>query len=157
MKHAKAASQERDTRESRRLTYFIKAAETVQRALTEPDLKAIGITYVQFALLRSIESDPKASAAELARRIGITPQSVGEVIAALLRKGYIERYEDDVTRRIWRLSVLPAGKTILERAEGLLDVIEAEWTRGIDPAALHQVKLVLGQLIRHPQRSDRRD
>lgn len=137
-------------REGRRFTYYIKAAETVQRALTEPHLKAIGVTYVQLALLLSISKSSNMSAADLARRIGITPQSVGEVIAALLRKNYISRTEDDATRRVLRLSLLPAGEEVLAKADVMLNAIEAEWTRGIDPEALRQAKVVLGQLIDRP-------
>ncbi len=147
MSRGKARTEDGSARERPRLTYYIKAAETVQRARTEPHLKAIGVTYVQFALMRSISRASKMSAAELARRIGITPQSVGEVIAALLRKNYISRTEDDATRRILRLSLLPAGEAVLAKAEVMLDAIEAEWTKDIDPAALREAKAVLGHLI----------
>lgn len=145
------AAAPRHRREGRRITFYIKAAETVQRALTEPHLKRIGVTYVQLALLLSISQAPNASAAELARRIGITPQSIGEVISALLRKNLIARTEDEATRRVLRLSLLPAGEAVLDKAETLLDAIEAEWAAGIDPADLRIVKEILGKLIDRQQ------
>ena len=131
-----------------RITFFIKAAEAAQRTLTEPHLKKVGLTYVQFAMLMSIDRLPRASAAELARRIGITPQSVGEIIAALLRKGLVSRSEDESSRRILRLGLRPAGKKLLAEAEAMLDRIEREWTGGIDPADLATTKAVLAALVR---------
>lgn len=131
----------------RRLTYYIKAAEAVQRRRTEPHLKALGISYAQLALLIAIGKQRNPSAAELSRRLGTTPQSTGEVIAALLRKGLIQRTEDEATRRVLRLSVTPAGSELLDSIDGILTRLEADWIDGIDPAIIAQVKAVLASLI----------
>ena len=130
-----------------RLTFYIKAAEAVQHRRTEPHLKALGISYVQLALLMAIGRLHSPSAAELSRRLGSTPQSTGEVIAALLRKKLIYRTEDETTRRVLRLNLMPAGAELLDRVDSILTQLEKEWIDGMDPAAISQVKAVLAKLI----------
>ncbi len=131
----------------RRLTYFIKLAETVQRSITEPRLRTIGISYTQLVILTIIAAEPRISSAELARRNGTTPQATGEIVAALVRKGWIRRIEGEVSRKVLHLELLPPGEGILKRADKVLDVIERELTVDLDPTQIEITKRLLDELI----------
>lgn len=64
----------------------------------------------------------------LAVRTGLTHQSVGEVVAVLEQRGYVERVPDPADGRA-RLVVLTAsGKRLVRVAVALIDDIEREWT-----------------------------
>ena len=136
----------------RRLTYFIKGAEWMQHAATEPRLQRLGISYGQLAVLMSIAAAPGTSASDLARQSGITAQSMGETVAALLRKSLIRREEGDDTRRRLRLTALPAGHQLLAEAEAILDEVEVELTADLVPEDVEAAKRLLGRLIANAQR-----
>ena len=131
----------------RRFTFFIKAAEAVQRAATEPRLKQAGITYAQLAMLRSIAANPNLCAADLARHTSVTPQSAGEIISTLLRKRLITRSEDEASRKTLRLAVLPAGRQLIARVESILDAVEAELVAHLDLREVEIARKVLGAII----------
>jgi DNA-binding MarR family transcriptional regulator len=131
----------------RRLTYFIKLAETVQRSITEPRLRTVGISYTQLVMLTTIAAEPNISSAELARRNGTTPQATGEIVGALLRNGWIRRIEGKVSRKVLHLELLAAGEAILKRADTVLDAIERELTAGLDQAQIETTKRLLDELI----------
>ncbi len=131
----------------RRFTFFIKAAEAVQRTLTEPRLRQAGITYAQLAMLRSIAANPNLCAADLARHTSVTPQSAGEIISTLLRKHLVTRSEDAESRKTLRLNILPAGTHLLAKVESILDSVEADLIATIDSKDLEIARAVLGGII----------
>jgi DNA-binding MarR family transcriptional regulator len=139
---------DREVRVRRRLTYFIKLAEMVQRSLTEPRLKSIGISYTQLVILIAIAGEPGVSSADLARRNGTTPQAAGEIVAALLRKGWIQRVDGESSKKILGLELLPAGHSMMQRADEVLDAIEREMVGEIDPLRIDATKQLLDEIIR---------
>jgi len=65
----------------------------------------------------------------LAHRAGLTHQSVGEVIAVLVERGYVERVPDPVDRRAKLVRLTESGREVVLAAIGVIDEIEREWTR----------------------------
>ncbi len=64
----------------------------------------------------------------LAGRAGITHQSVGEVVAELELRGYVERVPDPVDRRARLVRLTPAGRRLVRTAVSAIDRIERDWT-----------------------------
>ena len=65
----------------------------------------------------------------LAGRTGLTHQSVGEVVAELEQRGFIERAPDPADRRARLVRLTPAGRQLVRTAVTTIDSIEREWTR----------------------------
>jgi DNA-binding MarR family transcriptional regulator len=65
----------------------------------------------------------------LASRAGLTHQSVGEVVAELERRGFVERVLDPVDRRARLVRLTPEGRRLVRAAVTAIDSIERAWTR----------------------------
>lgn len=103
--------------------YLVKRLETLIRVPLEAALQHLALTPGQYTMLSVVAAGP-VSSADLARRVGITPQSMSEVIAALERKGLITRTARDDNRRIADTVLTTARETLLQRAEDCVDVVE---------------------------------
>lgn len=79
----------------------------------------------QLRQLAEVASTPGLSAAELARRVGLAPQSVGTSVLLLESRGLLRRVPHPVHRRLVELSVTAAGKRLLARAQRSLARVEA--------------------------------
>lgn len=65
----------------------------------------------------------------LAGRTGLTHQSIGEVVAELERRGYVERVRDPLDKRARLVRLTDAGRDLVRAAVVAIDAIEREWTR----------------------------
>jgi DNA-binding MarR family transcriptional regulator len=63
----------------------------------------------------------------LAARAGLTHQSVGEVVAELERRGYIERITDPTDKRARLVSLTDLGRELVRAAIRHIADIEREW------------------------------
>jgi DNA-binding MarR family transcriptional regulator len=63
----------------------------------------------------------------LAARAGLTHQSVGEVVAELERRGYVERIPDPTDRRARLVSLTERGRDLVRAAVQHIADIEREW------------------------------
>ncbi len=73
----------------------------------------------------------------LANRAGLTHQSVGEVVAELERRGYIERIPDPSDGRAKFVRLTDEGRALVRVAIQHIDAIEHEWTQRWRAAGLH--------------------
>ena len=64
----------------------------------------------------------------LAARAGLTHQSVGEVVAELERRGYVERIADPTDGRARLVRLTESGRTLVRAAIKHVYAIEFEWT-----------------------------
>lgn len=130
-----------------RLTFFIKAAELTQRAITTELLQDHGLTYAQLALLITILQAPGRSSAALARVQGMTAQSAGETIAALIGRGWVERVRDMRHAKAFRIYLTPSGTSVIEEVERVLQAIEDRLVAGIPASDLEATRRTLRQIV----------
>ncbi len=64
----------------------------------------------------------------LATRAGLTHQSVGEVVAELERRGYVERIPDPTDGRAKLVRLTEHGRALVRAAIQHIDAIEREWS-----------------------------
>jgi DNA-binding MarR family transcriptional regulator len=112
-------------RQPSRTLYLVKRAETVVRAGLEACLQSLGVTPRQYITLSLLCDERDQSSADLARKAGITPQSMSETIAALAGKGLIRRQENPDHRRILMTRLTAAGTALLTACEAEVDAMEA--------------------------------
>ena len=73
---------------------------------------------------------------ELAARADMTHQSMGELVAGLEQRGFLERRPDPRDRRARLVCLTEAGLQLLQAGNRELDAIDAKWTERFRSAGL---------------------
>jgi len=83
---------------------------------------------------------------ELARRAGMTKQSMGELVTDLEGKGYVERLEDPADRRARVVRLTERGRRHVRDAVEIIGQIEGEYARRFGAGRLRTLRAVLAEL-----------
>jgi DNA-binding MarR family transcriptional regulator len=110
----------------------------VERA-AEAWLAPLGLTAATVRIMRLLYHQPGQSAAGLARRLGLAPQSIGPVITAATERGLLERRPHSVHGRVLELFLTSAGHEAYRQAAAAIADLERALTAGTDPSALSAV------------------
>src|SRR5919206_2906064 len=81
------------------LLYAVKQVELVVRAHLDELLRPSAITALQYTALTVLDRRGGLTTAELARNSFVTPQTMGDLVTALERRGLVERRPDPANRR----------------------------------------------------------
>jgi DNA-binding MarR family transcriptional regulator len=65
----------------------------------------------------------------LASRAGLTHQSIGEVVAELEQRGYVERAPDPDDKRARLVRLTDAGREVVRAGLDAIEGIERDWTK----------------------------
>jgi DNA-binding MarR family transcriptional regulator len=106
----------------------VRLAHVLSRRF-EDQMRPFGLTPAQFGVLATVAAEPGIGSGQLARRVLVTPQSVGELVAALEAAGHVVRDRSGGRGRRAGIELTPDGRAVLadaSRAAATLD----------DPAAL---------------------
>lgn len=131
-----------------RTVYLVKRAQTVVRSGLESCLQSLGVTPRQYITLSLLREERDQSSADLARKAGITPQSMSETIATLLRKGLIERLENPKHRRILMARLSETGESLLADCDIAVDALELRLLAGIAAQDLETLRQALRAIVR---------
>ena len=126
--------------------YLLKRAELAVRGCVEVALGAVGLTPSQYFSLFLVKSGEATSSAELARSMGVLPQSMIELIAPLEKSGAIVRRPDPANNRILRIEVTAAGEKLFAKGTEAAIRIERELLLDFDTRELAAVNRFLGAL-----------
>lgn len=86
-------------------------------------LKEHGLPLPEHTALAMLRRYGPLSSAELARRVFVTPQAMGQIIASIERRGLIERRPDPHHGRRLLAELTPAGQSLInESLDALSDV-----------------------------------
>lgn len=107
------------------LTYLLRQANASVRLALDRALAKEGMTYPQQAALTMIRAYGAISAADLARLVLLTPQTVNGIVRALETRGAIRKAPDPVHGRILRLAITEEGRSLNKRCRTLTAPIEA--------------------------------
>ena len=126
--------------------YLLKRAELAVRSCIEVALSEFGLTPTQFLMLFRLYRRNRVSAAELAREIGVRPQSIIEVIRPLERRHLIKREPSPEHRRILHTRLTPAGEKLLLEGLEVAARIERELLAGLTSEELAGFSAALARL-----------
>ncbi len=121
----------RDVRESRLLSDRIAVGRALWRDLVIGFAAQLGrsdLGFTQLAALYAISDTGTLTVAELAERIGRSASAASRVATALVRRGLLDRAEEETDRRQRALTISAAGLALLAtidraRADQFLDVV----------------------------------
>ncbi len=109
-----------------RTGYLIKRTELLVRSKLEAALRDLGLTTGQYAALSLLTSMPEASSAQLARAIGVTPQTMAETIIAFERDELIRREQSREHKRVLKIMLTPKGSALQRKCEKCATMVEEE-------------------------------
>ncbi|KAA2316304.1 MarR family transcriptional regulator [Pseudooceanicola sediminis] len=118
------------------LGYALKRAQQALRLHMDRRLKAFGLTAPQYNVLCSLEAEPGASNAQLARRAFVTPQTMQSMLVKLERAALIERTPDSDHGRIQRTQLSRSGRETLSKAHQAVQETERLAQAAASPDAM---------------------
>jgi DNA-binding MarR family transcriptional regulator len=109
-----------------RLSYLIGRLDRVLRRRLSAAVEPAGLTLPAYTALSVLRAQDGLSNARLARRSLVTPQSMSEVLALLVGRGYVRRTAEPGHGRVIRIELTKAGNRALERCDRAVDEVERE-------------------------------
>lgn len=137
------------TRSAARPLYLIKRAETASRTGLEAFLQNLGVTPGQYTALSLLAAQRNQSSAEMARKAGVTPQSMSETISGLERKSLIVRAENPEHRRILNITLTEKGQALLAQCDARADALEERLLQGLSPDQVEILRQALQTIIQN--------
>ena len=98
--------------------------------------RAHGMTRAQWVILVRVESHPGLSQKELAEMMEVEPITVARLIDRMERRGLVERRPDPKDRRVWRVHLCPAAKSVLIELNTVRTALARMVTCGLDLDAI---------------------
>lgn len=112
-------------------------------------LKAIGQTDARCAALAEIAGCADGVVQrELSQRLGVEEPTVVRLLDALEAQGWVERRAHSLDRRAKVVQITAEAQPVLDQAQGIVTVLQAEMFAEIDCADLAVCLRVLNQLSR---------
>jgi DNA-binding MarR family transcriptional regulator len=133
-----------------RLSYVIGRLDRVLRRRLSAAVEPTGLTLPAYTALSVLRAQDGLSNARLARRSLVTPQSMSEVLALLVAKGYVRRSAEPGHGRIIRMELTEDGNRALEQCDRAVDAVEQEMLGDLEPdevASLRDVLIRCGRTL----------
>jgi DNA-binding MarR family transcriptional regulator len=104
--------------------YVLKQAQSLLRLRMEQALDPLDLTVTLYSCLHHLHQAPGISAAELARRIFVTRQSMGAILQQLLDRGLVDRPAVADGGRALPTRLTSLGDLLLDDAQARVDEVE---------------------------------
>jgi DNA-binding MarR family transcriptional regulator len=111
--------------------YVLKQAATALRGAMEAALRPIGLTVPQYSCLEVLGQRPGLSAAELARAVFVTRQSMHALLLGLEERGLLTRATTAPQGRALPTELTAAGRSALAEASKAVARVEARMTSAL--------------------------
>jgi DNA-binding MarR family transcriptional regulator len=134
--------------------YLLKRAELAVRGCVELALAQADLTPSQYFILFLVKCGEASSSAELARAMGVLPQSMTELIAPLEQKAAIARRPDPANNRILRIELTAEGERIFAKGTEIAIRIERELLEDFDERELARLNRAFEELIAKAEAHD---
>jgi DNA-binding MarR family transcriptional regulator len=136
------------------IAFLLMAAGRRIRERVEDELRADGVTMRHVSALGHLRRESGLSYSELARRAGITVQSMQATLTALEDAGAVERYGGGRGRAV-TLTITPRGEQLLAAATDAFDRADRDLAALLTPAAAQDLTTLLGAFLGGPPAPDR--
>ena len=110
-------------------------------------MESVGLSARQFGILGQVMKEDGVGSAELARRIGVTPQSAGEQVEILADRGLLKRDKAGSGRKAG-IHLTAKGRRTFLKAVALADAYNAQLTAHLGAKGLARCKADLEELGR---------
>jgi DNA-binding MarR family transcriptional regulator len=115
----------------------------------EKALRSLDLSLAQLRCLTQVSLSPGMSSAEVARRAGLTAQSMGAAVSGLIARGLLSRSPHPTNRRVLELRLTGAGLTLAVRAQQLVDEVHQQMFEVLSTDEQATVYALLHRLLEH--------
>lgn len=133
----------------RSLAALIRGARTTYALVIHAPLAEAGFEDIPrdgvFAISAINQSD--VSAGDLGRRMGVSKQSVSQLLDTLVLRGYAERSVDPLDRRRMRLTLTERGTRAAAICRDAIDRVERRIVETVGPSYVEHTRVTLTALI----------
>ncbi len=123
--------------------FLLHDVARIMRTRFDQWARAYGMTRAQGVILVRLERQPGISQNEMASICEVEPITVGRLVDRLEARGLIERRPDPSDRRVRRLHLLPAAKSVLADIQIYKAELTNMLTDGLPPGAMEGMVDVL--------------
>lgn len=121
---------------------YFKAFKYVGDLISEP-MKADGISFEQFLIMRDLAAGEDVSLSEVARSRGVTRAAISRQIKTLLEKGMITQERDAADRRRMFLDLTPQGQEVTTRVNKVIHQRFNSWVKTMGEADAHELLRIM--------------
>lgn len=111
------------------------------------DLASFGLSARQHGVLGVLAADPGISAGAIARKVMITPQSMGELLAGLEERGLVLRQPPAGRGHPARLELTDAARALLAEVEPVVEAGNSPSALGLGEAEVHELRELLTKVL----------
>lgn len=127
------------------LGHLLDAIGRDVRARTQ-DLAGSGLRTSQLRML-SLTPPDGMRVTDLAERVGMTKQALGEFATVLEERGLLESVRDPGDRRVRILRPTAAGRAAVAAGTAVIDEVEREWRTRLGARRWDQLRTLLGEAV----------
>lgn len=109
----------------RRVVWALRRAQQAVEAAKEERLRPVGLPAAHYSLLITIASQQGLTGADAARRLGVSPQNVAQLVTRLERRGLVRRAAHARHRHVIELHLTDEGRDVLTAADDAVADLEA--------------------------------
>ncbi|RKT71349.1 DNA-binding MarR family transcriptional regulator [Saccharothrix variisporea] len=131
-----------------RLGGDIKLAEHALMQAKQQAVRPAGLTVAQYATLLVLSENPGVSAAELARKCRVTPQTMTTILRNLEAGGLIARVPHEVHRNVLETRLTEAGRSAFETADARASAVERRLADEFSDEERATLRALLGRAAR---------
>jgi DNA-binding MarR family transcriptional regulator len=128
-----------------RLGSHLKRVELDLTTAKAAAVKPAGLTVPQYAALFVLDEQPGISAAELARRCLVTPQTMTTILRNLESAELVERTPHPLHRHVIETRPTPAGRKALEEADKRATAVERRLAAAFTTEELDTLRALLAR------------
>jgi DNA-binding MarR family transcriptional regulator len=113
-------------------------------------VEELDLTITQMKAMHALsDCGCEVSVKELADRLGMSLPGASRTVDALLRRGWLERREDEHDRRMKRVGITDAGRDVVRRIDNARFVGLEKYTAGLSPEQRTRLASALSDLPHH--------
>ncbi len=127
-------------------SWLLKRAERAVGAALYDVLRDLGITPSQYGVMQALARLEKASSAELARAVFVTPQAMTGLVAGLERQGFVKR-KPLKSSRVIEATLTPVGRRIFDEATARVTKVDMQLTSLLTDDAVEQLQRSLRNCV----------
>lgn len=130
------------------IQYLLTCTATLAARQADELLRPHGLSIRQFGLLVQLHLEPELTMSELARQLGITRQSLHQLVGELEQAGHLRR-RPGASGRTRRLALAPHTERLLAGTVGPLAGQEAELLGDLSPGEIETLRSLLQRVLAH--------
>ncbi|WP_261541418.1 MarR family winged helix-turn-helix transcriptional regulator [Burkholderia multivorans] len=108
------------------------------------------VTSVQYAALAALQQLPGVNQRQLGDELDVDRSTIADLVARMVRNGWIERTDDPVDKRGYVLYLTAAGKKQLATLRPRVEAVERILTAALTPQECLELRRLLAILLSEP-------